>query len=538
MGPVHRPTAGQLRRFFAAAISGIVAAGIFIGIADLLARFFAPASSPLIALGNSVIELAPPAVQDVAISIFGSSNKLVLVLGMGIGGAVLAAGIGLLARRRLGLACGTFAAVAAVLLATVVSRPETSLSDLVPTALGAVSGVAALVVLIRASGSSASGSPAESSAPGASEPSQRNSVGEEDERPSRRMFLTLTAAGTVAAAASLSLGRSVGAFTRTAGAAISEMVLPSPAVRAAAIPAETVVDIDGVEPFITPNDEFYRIDTALAVPELTAEEWSLRIHGLVEEEVTLDMPQLLDLPLEEHHITLTCVSNPVGGDLLGTATWLGYPVRELLARAKPLPEADMVLSRSVDGFTASTPLETLTDSRDSLLAIGMNGDPLPAEHGFPARLVVPGLYGYVSATKWVIEMEVTRFDQDTAYWTDRGWDEKAPVLVSSRIDVPGSLQEIDSGDVIIAGSAWSQQEGIEKVEVKIDDGEWQEAELAAEVSADTWRQWRYVYADAGSGRHSVTVRATNAAGETQTDERRDPIPNAATGQHRIEFRVS
>lgn len=536
MRPLHRPAAGQLRRLFAAAISGIIAAGLFIGFSDLLARLFAPSSSPLIALGNSVIELAPPAAQDFAISVFGSNNKMVLILSMAIGGTVLAAGIGLLARRRLRLACGVFAAVVAVLLATVVSRPETSLADLIPTFLGAVIGIAALVILIRTSGSSTDSSIAKPSEAESSSPAHQD-AGEED-RPSRRLFLTLTAAGTVAAAASLSLGRSVGAFTRTAGAAISEMILPSPAVRAAAIPAEAVVDIEGVEPFITPNDEFYRIDTALAVPELTPEEWSLRIHGLVEEEVTLDMPQLLDLPLEEHHITLTCVSNPVGGDLLGTATWLGYPVRELLAQAGPLPEADMVLSRSVDGFTASTPLEALTDSRDSLLAVGMNGDPLPAEHGFPARLVVPGLYGFVSATKWVIELEVTRFDQDTAYWTDRGWDEKAPVLVSSRIDVPGSLQEVDSGDVVIAGSAWSQQEGIEKVEVKIDDGEWQEAELAAEVSADTWRQWRYVYPDAGSGRHSVTVRAANAAGETQTDERRDPIPNAATGQHRIEFRVS
>lgn len=375
MRPVHRPTAGQLRRFFAVAISGILAAGLFLGISDLLARFFAPASSPLIALGNSVIELAPPAVQDFAISIFGSSNKLVLVLGMGIGGAVLAAGIGLLAHRRLGLACGVFVAVAAVLLAAVASRPETSLSDLVPTALGAVVGVAALIALIRTSGSPASDPSAELPAAGASEPAQRNAG--EDGSPSRRMFLTLTAAGTAAAAASLSLGRSVGAFTRTAGAAISELVLPSPAVRAAEIPAEAVLDLDGVEPFITPNDEFYRIDTALAVPELTPEGWSLRIHGLVEEEVTLDMSQLLDLPLEEHHITLTCVSNPVGGDLLGTATWLGYPVRELLAQARPLPEADMVLSRSVDGFTASTPLEALTDSRDSLLAVGMNGEPLP-----------------------------------------------------------------------------------------------------------------------------------------------------------------
>lgn len=521
----------SLSQLLPAAVAGVVASGVFLGLADLIARLFAPTSSPLVALGNTVIELSPPALQDFAISTFGSNNKLVLFLSMAVGGAVLAAGIGILAGRRLRLACGIFAAVAAVLTLAVAMRPDTTAIDVAPTVLGALAGVAMLVLLIRSAGTRTSES---------SRPATDTDATEADEpapMASRRAFLGIAAAGTAVAAVSLSLGRSVSTFSRDIGTAVSELILPSPAVRAAAIPDAASVGVDGVEPFITPNGEFYRIDTALAVPELAPEEWSLRIHGLVENEVTLEMPELLELPLEEHHITLTCVSNPVGGDLLGTATWLGYPVRELLARANPLPEADMVLSRSIDGFTASTPLEALTDSRDSLLAVGMNGEPLPAEHGFPARLVVPGLYGYVSATKWVVELELTRFDQDTAYWTDRGWDEKAPVLVASRIDVPSPLQEVDSGDVVIAGSAWAQQSGIEEVEVRIDDGDWQPAELASEVSIDTWRQWRYVYADAEPGRHSVTVRAINADGETQSSERRDPIPNAATGQHRIEFRV-
>ena len=207
----------------------------------------------------------------------------------------------------------------------------------------------------------------------------------------------------------------------------------------------------------------------------------MRIHGMVESEVTLTMDDLLDLPLDEHHITLTCVSNPVGGDLVGNATWLGFPVRELLQRAKPQEDADMVLSHSIDGFTASTPIEALSDDRNALLAVGMNGSPLPPEHGFPARLVVPGLYGFVSATKWVTELEVTRFDEKTAYWTDRGWDAKAPILVASRIEVPKPLGKAPAGDITVAGTAWAQRSGVKRVDVKLDDGGWTSADLAEAV---------------------------------------------------------
>src|SRR5699024_7073635 len=225
-------------------------------------------------------------------------------------------------------------------------------------------------------------------------------------------------------------------------------------------------------------------------PSIEPAEWSLRIHGMVDNEVTLTMDDVLDLPLEEHHITLTCVSNPVGGDLVGAATWLGDPFRALLGRARPRREADMVLSHSFDGFTASTPLPALTDDRDALLAVGMNGGPLPPEHGFPARLVVPGLYGFVSATKWVTEPEVTPFDEKTAYWTDRGWDAAAPILVASRIEVPKPLATVSAGDLRAGGTAWAQRSGIERVEVRLDDGDWTEATLAEEVTIDTWRQWR------------------------------------------------
>lgn len=528
-------------------LAGILAAAIFLGVADLIAQLFGPASSPLVSLGSTIITLSPSWLQDFAISFFGSNNKLVLYLSMGVVGMILAALIGAVARRSLRLGVALVAVVAAILLMVVLLRPESSPLDALPTIIGAGLGIFSLLLLsgaatglTRAAEADRTGSqltdsrPAETRRAAATRPST-----EEEHAHSRRRFLGLAAAGTAIAAGSITFGRSVNAFGVGAGEAAARLVLPTPAVPAAAIPAGASVGVDGVAPFITPNNDFYRIDTALVVPELAPDDWTLRIHGLVEEEITIDMAELLDLPLEEHHITLACVSNPVGGDLLGNATWLGYPIRELLARARPLGEADMVLSRSVDGWTASTPLEVLTDAdRACLLAVGMNGEPLPAQHGYPARLVVPGLYGYVSATKWVTELEVTRFDAETAYWTDRGWDAEGPILVASRIDVPRPLARVSSGEeVVVAGSAWAQHEGISEVEVRLDDGDWESVELADEVNIDTWRQWRHTFADVDSGRHSVTVRAINAAGETQTDERRDPIPNAATGQHRIEFSV-
>ncbi|PRZ17551.1 molybdopterin-dependent oxidoreductase [Nesterenkonia sandarakina] len=528
-------------------LAGILAAAIFLGVADLIAQLFGPASSPLVSLGSTIITLSPSWLQDFAISFFGSNNKLVLYLSMGIVGMILAALIGAVARRSLRLGVALVAVVAAILLMVVLLRPESSPLDALPTIIGAGLGIFSLLLLsgaatglTRAAEADRSGSPLTDSRPAETRRSAATRPSTEDEHAhSRRRFLGLAAAGTAIAAGSITFGRSVNAFGVGAGEAAARLVLPTPAVPAAAIPAGASVGVDGVAPFITPNNDFYRIDTALVVPELAPDDWTLRIHGLVEEEITIDMAELLDLPLEEHHITLACVSNPVGGDLLGNATWLGYPIRELLARARPLGEADMVLSRSVDGWTASTPLEVLTDEdRACLLAVGMNGEPLPAQHGYPARLVVPGLYGYVSATKWVTELEVTRFDAETAYWTDRGWDAEGPILVASRIDVPRPLARVSSGEeVVVAGSAWAQHEGVSEVEVRLDDGDWESVELADEVNIDTWRQWRHTFADVDSGRHSVTVRAINAAGETQTDERRDPIPNAATGQHRIEFSV-
>ena len=304
--------------------------------------------------------------------------------------------------------------------------------------------------------------------------------------------------------------------------------LPAPAKAAPLVPAGVQSPVPGVQPWVTPNGDFYRIDTALSVPEIDVADWELRVHGMVEEEVRLTFQDLLDADLIESHVTLTCVSNPVGGNLAGNAKWLGFPLREVLKRARPKDGADMVLSTSIDGFSASTPLEVLQDDRDAMLAIGMNGEPLPLEHGYPVRMVVPGLYGFVSATKWVVDLEVTRFADSKAYWTERGWSERGPIKTMARVDVPKSFAKVPAGKVAVGGTAWAQTRGITKVEIQVDDGDWMEAELSTEASLVTWRQWSYQW-DAAPGQHYIKVRATDGTGEVQTEQRADPVPDGASG---------
>jgi len=332
--------------------------------------------------------------------------------------------------------------------------------------------------------------------------------------------------------------RVVNASATVVDAVRTALTLPAPTVAAPPIPASASLAVPGISPIITPNSDFYRIDTALVVPTIDADEWSLKITGMVENEIEITFAELLALPLVETAATLSCVSNVVGGDLVDNAMWLGYPIRELLAQAKPLAGADMVLSRSIDGFTASTPIEALQEeTRESILAVGMNGEPLPREHGFPVRMVVPGLYGYVSATKWVVEMQVTRFADATAYWTDRGWSAMGPVKVQSRIDVPAQGTLVDVGTVAVAGVAWAPNTGVAGVEVRIDGGAWNDAQLATAISADTWVQWVYEW-EATSGEHFIEVRATDAASTTQSGEPVPVAPDGAEGWHTISVQVA
>jgi DMSO/TMAO reductase YedYZ molybdopterin-dependent catalytic subunit len=289
-----------------------------------------------------------------------------------------------------------------------------------------------------------------------------------------------------------------------------------------------------VAPFTTPNEAFYRVDTALVVPQVRAEDWRLRVHGMVERELVLDFEDLLARPLLERDITLTCVSNEVGGRLVGTARWLGASLADLLAEAGVRPGATQLVSRSVDGMTIGTPVRTATDGRDALLAVGMNGEPLPPEHGFPVRMVVPGLYGYVSGCKWITEIEVTTFDAYDAYWVRRGWAEDAPIRTSSRIDAPKPFARVREGSTVaVGGVAWAQTRGIARVEVRVDGGPWQRARLGAAAGEDTWRQWAWAWAVRGRGAHTLEVRATDGDGQVQEQERATPFPSGSTGWHSV-----
>ena len=504
----------------AAALAGIVAGVVLVAVAELASLAFSSSSAPFVAVGGAFIDLLPPVVKDLVVGLFGTWDKVVLFASMGAVYLALTGLIGRLGGTRPRLAGALLGVLGAFAAAVVSTRAESELLDVVPTLLGTAVAVPTLHLLLRA---------------------LRSPVGERGPSTDwsrRRSLLGIGAVGVLAVVAAAP-ARGSGASREVARRA-AQFVLPAPATGADPIPEGAQVELAGMPPFVTPNADFYRIDTALAVPRVDPTRWELRVHGLVERELTLSFAELLAEPMLEKHLTLTCVSNAVGGDLVGNATWLGVPVRTLLERAGVLEGADMVLSRSVDGFTASTPLEALTDARDALIAVGMNGQPLPAEHGYPVRMVVPGLYGYVSATKWLTELKVTRFEDDTAYWSTRGWSERGPIKIASRVDVPRSFADLSAaadGAVMLGGTAWAQQRGIAAVEVRIDDGEWRAAELGAEVSDDTWTQWSLRWEDAESGDHSVTVRATDGEGEVQTEERANPAPDGASGWHTVRFTV-
>ncbi|MCU1516639.1 MAG: oxidoreductase [Pseudarthrobacter sp.] len=502
-----------------AALAGVVAAAVVLAVAELIGAFFTARATPVIALGSTFIDFTPPWMKDFAIATFGTNDKAALFVGMGLTISLLACVLGVVAYRKWALGVAGVVLMGTVIVASVVTRAGVRPLDAVPTVLGTLAGLVVLRLLIAPLWRMRTwpDAPADTAA-------------KVPERPatSRRRFFA--AAGITAAAAGIAAtgGRLLSAARSNIAQARGALQLPSPVKAAAAIPAGVQSPVSGVTPWVTPNGDFYRIDTALSVPEINADDWELRVHGLVEEEVRLTFADLLDADLFESHVTLTCVSNPVGGNLAGNAKWLGFPIREVLKRARPTAGADMVLSTSIDGFSASTPLEVLQDDRDAILAIGMNGEPLPLEHGYPVRMVVPGLYGFVSATKWVVDLEVTRFADSKAYWTERGWSERGPIKTMARVEVPKSFAKVPAGRTAIGGTAWAQTRGITKVEVQIDNADWAEATLSAEASVITWRQWSFEW-DATPGPHYIKVRATDGTGEVQTDQRAEPVPDGASG---------
>ncbi|MDQ0643194.1 molybdopterin-dependent oxidoreductase [Microbacterium murale] len=515
----------KLRRLWAA-LAGLISAAAGFALAELGALVVAPQSSPLLAVGSLIIDLSPPAVKDAVIALFGTNDKVFLLVLLGIVLVIAAAGAGMLEFRTPPWGTVVLLLLGGVATVAVVSRAQSSALWALPAIIGTIGACLLLRLAIRRLhdwSETAATMHGESSEPGVA--------------PTRRSFLLLLG-GSAAVAVVVGVGARIANAASVAVTTVREAIsLPKPTTTAAPIPAGSSLDIEGLSPLITPNDDFYRIDTALQVPAIDPSTWRLRVTGMVENELEISFDELLALPLTETIITLMCVSNEVGGDLIGNAVWLGYPIRELLAEAKPQSGADMVLSTSVDGFTASTPLEILEDeNRNSILAVGMNGAPLPAEHGFPVRMVVPGLYGYVSATKWVTELKVTTFDDDAAYWTHRGWSEKGPIKIGSRIDVPSNRASVEAGTVAIAGVAWAQHTGIRGVEVRVDGGPWEPARLAAPISSDTWVQWVHEW-DATPDDHVLEARATDTTGERQSGTPVPVVPDGAEGWHAVPVTV-
>lgn len=558
---------------WAGALAGLTAGGVALGIAQLVAGVVGPETFPVVAVGDGTVDLTPAPVKDFAIRTFGENDKAVLVGGVLVVLAAVAALIGVAAGRRLVYGHAGLAAFGAVGLVAVLTRPGAGILDALPTVAGVAAGAWALSWLVRRAGGPAlspggtagvtdglagsTGAAAGSAATGATvgagdgagpgADAQERSRGEA-ERPGvmragadlrafdRRRLLTGVAGGVVVAGAATVLGRQLGGRQAVDAARVG-VTLPKPATPARPIPAGADLRINGLSPFITPNRDFYRVDTALVVPQVDPNDWKLRIHGLVERPVELTYADLLKLPLTEADVTLTCVSNEVGGPYVGNARWLGVRMAEILRQAGLRPEADMLLSTSADGFTCGTPVDVVMDGREALFAIAMNGEVLPVDHGFPVRQVVPGLYGYVSATKWVVDVKVTRFDSDQAYWTPRGWSAKGPIKTQSRIDLPKAGASLKAGRATIAGVAWAQHTGVDAVEVRVDRGQWREAKLAEVPGPDTWRQWSIDW-DLAAGGHTIEVRATDAAGRTQTDRLAPPDPDGATGWHSITVQVA
>jgi len=595
---------GRVERVGAAwgAVSGVLAAAVAMGVAQLFAGLWIPAASPVIAVGQVAINLTPLPVKNWAISAFGSNDKNALLTGVFVVVFLYAIVVGVVAMRRLSLGFAGLAIFAVIGMAAAVTRPNASAAYLLPTLIGAAAGAFALYRLVLAArrmvvasapaapavlppivfGGEAGSGPGSGSGPGpgpgsgagsgsgelrapdlpgaAREPGDATGPGDlpgevrpaeppganvpplrwadrPTAAPARRSFLVTAGVSVVAAAVAEVGGRQL-ATRRNVSVARAAVRFPAPAVTEPPLPKGINPPVPGLSSFITPNSQFYRVDIDLLVPQVDPSNWQLRIHGMVDREVVITFDELLRRPLIEHYMTLNCVSNPVDGPYIGNASWLGTSTASLIRAARPQAGATMLLATSVDGFTSGTPLSVVLDGRDALVAVAMNGSALPVEHGFPARLLVPGLYGYVSACKWVTDIEVTTFEAAVPYWAQRGWSLQAPVKTESRIDVPVPGATLRAGRVTVAGVAWAQHKGIEAVEVRVDNGQWQAATLAPAPNIDTWVQWVYQWDNAQPGTHLIEARATDKTGYTQTSVQEPVAPNGATGYPASQVTVS
>ncbi len=530
------------------AIAGLLAAGTALGVGQLVAGLTGASGSPVVAVGELQIDFTPPWLKNFAIREFGPDDKLILVSGILVVLAIFAAVIGAAATRRMAYGLAGLGVFAAVGLTAAATRPTATVTSLLPTLAATAAAVAVLRLLIPMVSPPAltaarpavsydpvtSADPVTGADPAATEPVETPDL--EPDGPARRSFLAAGAATAGVAAAAGLAGRLLAERSSVASAQRS-LRIPKPAVSTQALPPGVNLDIPGLSPFVTSNASFYRVDTALVLPQVDPSSWQLRIHGMVNREITLTFDELLKRPLIEDYVTLCCVSNPVDGPYIGNAKWLGASLAAVLREAGIKAGADQLMCTSVDGFTSGTPVQTVMDGRDALLAVAMNGQPLPIAHGFPARMVVPGLYGYVSATKWVTDINVTTFAGNYAFWAQRGWSQQAPIKTECRIDVPNGLNDVRGGTTAVAGVAWAQHKGIEAVHVRVDSGPWNEARLAAVPGIDTWRQWVWEW-DATPGQHVLEARATDKTGYTQTSVQAQPEPNGASGYPGVQVTVS
>lgn len=489
------------------ALSGAVAGLAGVAVSHVVTDLLHSRATPVQVVAEAVIVLTPGPVAESLIQLAGRHDKTILVAGVTTAVIVFGAVAGLLTARRKVYGHLVFWAMAAVALAAAMTRPEFTPSSLLPLAAGVVVWMLLLDYLL-----------------GVARPRPTLEA-------SRRRFLLHAGVVTLAALAVAASGRLLGRSRRAVETTRQLLRLP---VTRGVVPTGADAGPKGTGPWRVPNRDFYRIDTALVVPAVDPNDWTLRIHGMVDREITLTYRELLERQVAEAWVTICCVSNPVGGDLIGNAWWSGIRIADLLEEAGVRPDADAVRQTSRDGWTCGTPIEALTDDRNALLALAMNGEPLPIEHGFPVRMVVPGLFGYVSATKWLVDLEVTTYDRFSAYWTDRGWSAKGPVKTESRVDVPRDGDDVSAGSVRVGGHAWAPHTGIESVEYRLDGDRWRRADLGRVPGNDTWVQWSGGV-EVAKGDHSLAVRATDRSGYTQTAARVDVVPNGATGWHTVEF---
>jgi DMSO/TMAO reductase YedYZ molybdopterin-dependent catalytic subunit len=524
-----------VRRALVGGVSGLLAAAAALGVAQLVAGITGPLGSPVVAVGEVAINLTPVPVKDFVIAHAGSHDKQVLVAGILLMLAAFAAVVGMLALRRVGYGFAGLGVFGVLGAAAAITRPNSGPADLLPTLVGLAVAAVALTLLVSAAGGRQRTRPASRRGPAAptrggpasAAPAEARPGASSARTPDRRRFLAL-AAGTAAVAAAGGLAGEKLLSRFNVDRLRAAIRLPAPAKRAPAVAAGTQLPIPGITPFFTSNASFYRVDTELVLPQIAPDEWMLRVHGMVDRPLELSFGDLLRRPLTEADITLACVSNQVGGPLAGNARWLGASLAALLREAGVHAGADQILSTSNDGWTAGTPTAVVMSDPDALLAVGMNGQPLPIAHGFPARMIVPGLFGYASATKWVTDIELTSFAAQRSYWVQRGYSVMGPIKTMSRIDLPKPFQQVRAGRTAVAGVAWAPHRGIDRVQVQADGGPWHDAQLAVADGIDTWRQWVW-YWDAAPGLHQLQVRATDGTGATQPAERTGVFPNGATG---------